>query len=314
MVSATNRLFVGRCFGRTFLLLCFVLTTFGVNVSAQDTINPATIKPAKTDTSSATLLKDERLKDERLHATIWVQGSLEYAMATTQVYQTATDNLPKYARDSTSFACLEQGQGDNGNLPPAVILDVDETVLNNVPYQARLVTKSTEFQSETWSEWVLEAKATVIPGARAFIHFARSQGIEVFFVTNRSAELKAATVENLSRELGYQVANDRVLLKNEKPEWTSDKTSRRQHVTSTHRVIMLFGDDFNDFFFLGNLTPQQRRVSGSELSQRFGRQWMLLPNPQYGNWEQAIYQYDYSKSPAEKLKLKHEALDTMVGN
>ena len=128
----------------------------------------------------------------------------------------------------------------------------------------------------------------MIPGAREFIEYARGRGIAVFFVSNRTAEVKEATRQNLSQALGYPVPQNQLMLKEERPEWTDAKTARRAAIAQTHRVLLLIGDDFNDFFRLQSLPSEQRNAIGQQYRRRWGRSWILLPNPVYGTWERSL--------------------------
>lgn len=254
------------------------------------------------------IVETRRIDDTRLQATLWMQHSLEYSMLTRQAYRSAQDRLVSYVKDRAALACVEQSSPSQ-ILRDAIILDVDETVLSNIPFQARLIRSRQEFSEDAWTKWCNEAAAEPIAGSVQFIRHARKLGVAVFFVTNRSVDVKDATVKNLSTALGYEVSPDNVLMKKEQPEWTSNKTSRRQVVCESYRVIMLLGDDFNDFFFLGDADPETRLRRGMELSENFGRQWVMLPNSLYGNWDRALFDYDFDKTLNERLDMKYRALE-----
>ena len=115
-----------------------------------------------------------------------------------------------------------------------MILDVDETVLDNSYYQARMIRDNTSYATATWDPWVMEAAATAIPGARAFTRYAEQKGVTVFYVTNRMANLEEATRRNLVSE-GFPLhpTVDTVLTRGERPEWAaSAKGPRRSHVAT----------------------------------------------------------------------------------
>src|SRR5690606_11199373 len=140
-------------------------------------------------------------------------------------------------------------QGDASALPPAVIVDVDETVLDNSYYQARMIRDNTAYSEATWGPWVMEARATAIPGAREFAGYAAKKGVTIFYVTNRMSNLEEATRRNLAAE-GFPLSTgvDTVLTRGERKEWSaSAKGPRRAHVASTHRILLLIGDDLGDF-------------------------------------------------------------------
>ncbi|MFB6240663.1 MAG: HAD family acid phosphatase, partial [Gemmatimonadota bacterium] len=110
-----------------------------------------------------------------LDATLWTQVSAEYRGASIQAYRTARRQLVKALDDTTWTAALEQEEPYGGK-PPAVILDVDETVLDNSAYQARLIRRGEGFGSESWDRWVREARAPAVPGALRFAQYAHRRG------------------------------------------------------------------------------------------------------------------------------------------
>jgi len=245
---------------------------------------------------------------EQLNCVLWVQTSPEYELACRESYELATLMLDE-ALNGLSWTALSEGQA-SGTLPPAVILDVDETVLDNSPFEARLVLKNREYNKEMWDEWVAEEAARDIPGAKEFIQHAVEEGVDVFFVTNRGQHNEDHTVRNLRDRFGPMITGEKVLNKDEQPGWTEDKTSRRTYVGSTHRVLLLIGDNFGDFVYLGKGSPEERVMAARKYLDYWGEKWILLPNPMYGDWEQALYDYDRDLGDAMKLNSKYSHLDT----
>ena len=245
---------------------------------------------------------------ENLQATLWAQSALERDVLCRQSFRMAQVQLscalrqPGWSAMAERSACYGQR--------PAVILDVDETVLDNTPYNARLVKRGISYDRDLWNAWVDEATAEPIAGATEFLRFAVRSGVSVFFVTNRDAELKTKTVENLQRVFDIPVSEHNVLLKNERPNWTSDKSSRRLYIARSHRVLLLIGDDFNDFVKLPDVGIDERRKIGLRYSNYFGTRWILLPNPMYGSWEKAVFGYRFDLSREDAIELKRELLDT----
>ena len=224
-----------------------------------------------------------------------------------QAFRAATRSIKEALLDNTVTAALEQ-TADYQLLPTAVIVDVDETVLDNSPFQARLVKQGKEFSPALWEEWVLEARARAIPGAKEFVEFLKEQGVELFYVTNR--ELKAPTLKNIRSDLDPDAAADHVLCKYEKPGWGSDKTPRRALIAKTHRILLLVGDDYNDFVFLGKLGATERTQLAEKYENYWGTRWVIMSNPLYGNWERALYDYNYRLSRQQKIDQKLQQLQT----
>lgn len=220
-----------------------------------------------------------------LDATLWVQTSVEYRAVAKQTYRSASDNLVRAVRDPRWTAALEQEGTATERLPPAVVLDLDETVLDNSAYEARLAGAGKSFSDETWQAWVKEGKAGAVPGALEFLKLAAALGVEPVFITNRvcdAASLEDPTVRVLrDHGIAFQPAN--LLCKS----GTSDKSPRRQAAAAKYRLLMLFGDDFRDFVSL----PKERDTLAGRMEAAlarehwWGERWFVLPNPMYGSWE-----------------------------
>ncbi len=259
--------------------------------------------PVSTTTPAAAASRPH----ENLNAVLWMQTALEYEASAVQAYRQALLQLELAQKDAAWTAALEQ-TADSSKLPPAVILDIDETLLDNSYYQARQVRDNTPFTAETWDRWCLEARATAIPGALEFTREADKRGVAVFYITNRTANLEEATRKNLAA-LGFPLGSgaDTVLTRGERPEWqASAKGPRRAHVAATHRVLLLIGDDLGDFVVEAAGTPQQRAARTAPQAGWWGRRWIMLPNPTYGSWERAIIGTATDPLEAKRRALKYE--------
>ncbi|NGP89058.1 5'-nucleotidase, lipoprotein e(P4) family [Fodinibius halophilus] len=245
------------------------------------------------------------------NSTLWMQNAAEYHALTTSVYKTAGANLALAVEDSYWSAYAGDKKDEYQSKPPAIILDVDETVLNNAPFQARMVKQNSDFNITDWNQWVMEAQATAIPGALTFTKRASQKGIAIYYLTNREAKVEEGTRKNL-RKLGFPLSEDedRILSKNERQNWTSAKTERRSYVAQKHRILMLFGDDLNDFISAKNISQQERTELVTKHLEKWGKKWFILPNPAYGSWESALYGFDNSLTPNQINKAKKEQLET----
>jgi 5'-nucleotidase (lipoprotein e(P4) family) len=224
---------------------------------------------------------------EVLNSVLWVQTSAEFWALASTTYNSAQVVLEQAMSQKSWSAALEQKPGYE-NLPPAVILDLDETVLDNSPSEAQLVLDRTVYSQDGWSAWVHTVAAAAIPGAQSFIASAEKNGVKVFFVTNRSLSEQEDTLKNLAA-LRITASDDTVLCSGENG-WTSDKTVRRAEIAKSYRVLLLVGDDMNDFVSTATLAPEQRRALAKTYADRWGKSWILLPNAMYGSWERALFQ------------------------
>lgn len=238
---------------------------------------------------------------EKLIPTLWVQTSVEWPASTLQAYRAARLSLDQALKNRNATAALEQKK-PFAKLPPAIVLDIDETVLDNSPGQARQVAGKTGFVTSMWDQWVSEAAAREIPGAAEFCKYAASKKVTVFYVSNRDAKAEEPTRRNL-KALGFPLSDsvDTVLLRGEKPEWVSEKTSRRKFVSENYRVLMLLGDDLGDFLAGIRTSVEKRREISAPHAARWGRDWIMIPNPGYGSWELALQEPERPATALEQL-------------
>ncbi|MCM3567944.1 5'-nucleotidase, lipoprotein e(P4) family [Neobacillus mesonae] len=192
----------------------------------------------------------------------------------------------------------------NRSLKPAIVLDIDETVLDNSPYHASFIINGNGNRFD-WSKWFNRAEARALPGALDFLRYADSKGVEIFYISNRQEKQKEATIKNLKNVGAPQANPDHVLLqqKNEK-----GKETRRNHVAKTHDIVLLFGDNLGDFSGFDGLTDTGRVKTVDKMKEEFGKKLIVFPNPMYGDWEEAIYDFEQKKSWEEITKLRKDHL------
>ena len=227
--------------------------------------------------------------DKRFNAVTWTQNAAEYRAASEQAYRYAQKQLHSALADPNWTADeVQQSADDYQNKLPAVILDLDETVLDNSAYNARGIVAGTDYDLESWNEWCLEEKALAVAGAAGFIARARALGIKVFFVTNRRDIVKTATINNLNN-LGIPATANEVMTRNDDQGRGGDKISRRALVANDHRILLLIGDNMHDMCSGMNTTDRDRRNRiAVEKSAQFAGRWIVIPNPMYGGWERAL--------------------------
>ena len=221
---------------------------------------------------------------DNLNAVSWMQNAAEYRAAAIQAYRSAKISVERALQDQRWTAALEQNDGYQ-NYPPAVILDLDETVLDNSIFQARLTASGTAFSDSAWQKWVGEKKSGLVPGAREFLSFAQARGVRLYYVTNRTCNPDNAddpTVAVLQMH-AIPYFPGRLLCRTN----TGDKSPRRKEVANLARVLLVIGDDLNDFATLA-LDAPARAEFVSDFSERWGERWFMIPNPSYGSWERSI--------------------------
>ena len=242
--------------------------------------------------------KDIRtLQEQNIMSVLFQQTSAEGLASSLQTYNIAQQVLDHALADPTWSAL---GQTMFPYKKPAIILDVDETVLDNLAYQARGILDGTSYPTG-WIAWGNEAAATEVPGAKDFLNYAHSKGVTIFYVTNRVVELKNATQKNLTKlGIPWDQSKETILMRGENG-WGSDKGSRRSLVSEEYRVLMLIGDNLGDFVDAEDniLSPDQRKGIVQNYKKYWGTKWFMLQNTTYGDWEGALYNFDYSLSPDE---------------
>jgi acid phosphatase len=223
-----------------------------------------------------------------------MQTSTEYQALGLQAYATAKAQLDRALKDRKWTAAPEQ-TGNFKKLPPAVILDLDETMLNNSPFQAAMVQAGKSFDPAVFHQWVSRASAAALAGSVDYARYADSRGVTVFYVTNRSFDQHEPTLRNLSA-VGLPVKKpasamglpDTLITLGGASNWGNDKGPRRALIAKYYRVLQLFGDDLNDFLSVPNADPSKRQAAASAYASYWGSRWIILPNPVYGSWRSAL--------------------------
>jgi acid phosphatase len=252
--------------------------------------------------------------DDNLNAVLWVQRSAEYRAAAAQTYRAAIDHLDVALKQADWDALVPEERGNaSKGLKPAVILDIDETVLDNSPYQARLVRGGAEYSDPTWDAWVEERQARAVPGVVEFARAANARGIILVYISNRAVHLKDATLANL-RSAGLPVADDSVFLGlgtvvADCEQDGSEKDCRRQLAGRQYRVLMQFGDQLGDFVRIYDNSPAGRQALADRYDGWFGERWWMLPNPTYGSWEPALFDNDWRQPREARRAAKRAALE-----
>ncbi|MBZ0206765.1 MAG: 5'-nucleotidase, lipoprotein e(P4) family [Flavobacteriales bacterium] len=170
-------------------------------------------------------------------------------------------------------------------LPPAVIVDIDETVLDNSPSNAEDAANGRTFSPAEWKKWTALAKAKALPGAVDFLNYAVSRGCAIFYISNREMDEKDATVRNLASE-GFPMADAAHVMPMGD---TSDKTERRAEVAKKHYIALLVGDQLTDFDqSLKDRSDQFGKARVDAMRDTLDRYFIMLPNAMYGAWLNAV--------------------------
>ena len=245
----------------------FVPTYFVISSSAQQAAVPELV-----------------VAEYQVGAVLYMQKAAEYRALAYQAFNLAKMNLDADF-DKRNIKKLPKAER---KMPRAVVVDVDETVLDNSPAQALQIKNNLPFVQSNWTNWVNMRKAKAIPGAVDFLNYAALKGVRVFYVTNRNEAEKQATIDNL-KSVGFpDVSAETVVVRTTE----SGKEARRQSISQKYRIVLLLGDNLND---LSNVFERKsvadRLIEVDKMREMFGRKFIVLPNAMYGDWESAIYEY-----------------------
>jgi len=238
------------------------------------------------------------LYDQNTMSVLWFQNSAEAKALYYQGYNMGRMRLDELLRDRPKTTGLK----------PAIVLDIDETILDNSPHQAWFVLhgKGVPFG---WNEWFRRGEAKALPGAIEFLQYANARGVDIFYISNRNETEKKATMKNLLNVGAPQVISEHVLLQQ---PGERGKETRRIQVAKTRDILLYFGDNLGDFSGFDGLTVSERSHEVNKRKDEFGRKLIVFPNPMYGDWEGAIYQYDYRKTNEEKDRLRKKLLEIYI--
>ena len=271
-----------------------LLTMAGCASSASQPDVPVAPRPVTSEAPSAAT-QIAPISDQAMLATLWVQRSAEFHALSLQAFNVAHDRL--------NMALARRVQHDK---PLAVVVDVDDTVLDTTSYGGWALRKGRTYDSQSWANWVDDAVSAASPGAVDFLNYAQRSGVDVYYITNRKAAGKQATIANLAA-LGFPQANAEHVMPRAD---SSDKTERRAVVTADHDIAILMGDNLGDFdqAFQQDSTAA-RHAEVDKQAKSFGRRFVMLPNPTYGEWEGVIYKGNWEASETEKRAMRAAALN-----
>lgn len=284
---------------------------------------------AFTETETIT---QQQLNDQSLLGINWVQQSGEYRALAYQAF-----NIGKIAFDNAKSQNITN---------PAVVVDLDETILNNSPYQASLIDSDEGFNNKTWNQWIFAEETLAVPGAVEFINYVNANGGKVFFVSNRGEsttkdsdnnDLEVATMKNMEK-LGFTGVSDVTLLLkgeftnngNTDKQWRMEAISKGKADGVKHNIVIFMGDNLNDFSEIDKNSNQMRKEYVDRTQTQYGLfsttaegfkpAYIALPNPLYGDWENGLYDASkYGKksildlTPSQKTQQRKESLIKWLG-
>ena len=231
----------------------------------------------------------------KVWAALYQQRAAEYKALCFQAY-----NIAKLR--------VDEAVKKHSTKPLAVVTDIDETLLDNSPYDAARAIKNLDYTSRTWKEWTAKAIADTVPGAPSFLKYAASKGIKIFYITNRDGDERVATLKNLQLYHLPYTDDAHLLSKN----GVSSKESRRGEVAKKYHIVLLCGDNLPDFDALYDNQPSEanRMAVTEKLRKEFGSRYIIIPNPSYGDFENSLFKWSTKLTPAQKDSIIKAVLKT----
>ena len=251
--------------------------------------------------------EDKSFQEQSMLSVLYVQTSTEFAANNIQTFNNASKALDMALQDKTWTAALEQ-KNNFSSKKPAIIVDVDETVLDNSSFQSRTILSGLSYPNG-WAKWVNESNASAVEGVYEFLHYANDSDVKIFYVTNRLESFREPTIKNLKR-LGLPFDDNKNTLLMRVDENVRDKTERRRSIADDYRIVLLVGDQLTDFISTKEayVFHSDRKKLAKKYSDMWRSKWFMITNPTYGRWELSIYD-KMPKSEDEAIQKRKETLN-----
>lgn len=233
--------------------------------------------------------------DYQIGGTLYMQTAAEYRALCYQAFNLAKDYIDKDEKLKKKLPKVERKK------PRAIVVDIDETMLDNSPAQAAGIKNKSTFNLQNWYAWGEMRKAKAIPGAVDFAKYAKEEDVRIFYVSNRDEVQMQATIDNLIAVGFPDVSTENVVLRQK----DSSKESRRLAIAEKYRIIMLVGDNLNDHAMqFEKKSIAERFAETDKARELWGTKYIVLPNAMYGEWENAIYDYKRLTEDEKSAKRK----------
>jgi len=263
----------------------YTLLVISLSISCKESNHSSEISKATIPDSTKQDLRDH----ETLMSVLYQQQAAEYRALCNQAYNLAHIKLK------------EELKKKHSGLPIAIVTDLDETALDNSDFYGELYKDNSTYDAASWTKWCKKEKADSVPGSVSFFRYADKQKVPIFYISNRDTSLVEATMNNM-KALGFpQIEKEHFLFKSN----TSSKEARRKEVSKTHHIVLLLGDNLNDFdSTFEHKAIIYRKLEVDKVKSIWGDRFIVFPNAIYGEWENALYDYKSNLSINEKDSLR----------
>ncbi len=271
------------------LTAALILSSAGVMAAEPATmtvVQPKTVSTQANAQNTKAIAKE--LAQQETFALLWMRSSAEYRALCYQAYNAALAQVDKALADPA-----RKGK------PLAIVLDADETVVDNTMGMGRSVAADNgRFTSPWWRDWIHEAKSGAMPGAADFLNAVQRKGVSIFYVSNRYSKINyGATARNFKALNFPSVDAEHLLLMTT----TSNKQPRYDAIAEKYDIILYMGDNYGDFpIGSANRTMAERNGVIDAHQADFGMKFIVFPNPAYGSWVSALHDHYMALTPAER--------------
>jgi 5'-nucleotidase, lipoprotein e(P4) family len=216
---------------------------------------------------------DDFLINGKMYAAFFQQQAAEYDALCYQAFNVARLRL-------------DEALSHPSDKPIAIVSDIDETFMNTSYYAVECGQKGTEYESKSWEAWTAKGEGTPLAGSLAFFQYAAEKGVHIFYVTNRKEVERAGTTLNLKRYNFPIQGEDHLIFRTAE----KSKENRRLDIAKNYNIVLLLGDNLGDFDKDFDATTTQGRAQAVNKNHSlFGKKYIVLPNPSYGDWENAFF-------------------------
>lgn len=231
-------------------------------------------------------ISKEDISQRNYQAVKWYRNSAERNTNYIQTYKLALEKTLKKSKQLKPYSW-------------GVILDIDETVLDNSEYNYQNVINHTTYSQESNYTYMESAVSIAIPGAKNFTCNIKKHKGYVALVTNRDAKFAPQVINATVRNLKQQgICFDTVLFStgssDKNPRFKAVNSGNYKSITTTKKlpkikVLAYFGDNIQDF---PNITQKEAYLESQSLAyhKKFGDEYFILPNPVYGSFDKNSFE------------------------
>jgi 5'-nucleotidase (lipoprotein e(P4) family) len=269
---------------KKFLVATYYLILIPALSHAQQ-IASDTVAVNKIEDNAKTCIAGRPDTSANYQAAKWYRDSAERIAQYNEIYTLGLEKIQQKVK-----------QQKLGKKNWGVILDIDETVLDNSEYAKEDVLTCNNASLKGFYAFAEQKLSIATPGASNFTCKIQKLGGKVVLITNRDGtfdnKIQKATIDNLK---SAGICFNNVVFangpkdNNKTPRFEAVTVGKYNNIIATGKLPQLkilgyFGDNIQDF---PNITQSEaiKQDQNSDFYKKFGQDYFSLPNPTYGSWE-----------------------------